>query len=161
MRFDGRWRRYASLHDRRASIEGILTVEGLMSTGYQGQPVLHPAARLLNDVEKAMSALEEKLGLSPASRLKLGIMAKESQASDMAVAHLWPHSLPKWMIEERTAWLHRWAGVSSSAFANRASTSAWMRSTVSSMSTWTSAAVSVHPPCGMSSRRRAAGAPKS
>ena len=72
----------ASLHDRRASIEGILTVEGLMSTGYQGQPVLHPAARLLNDVEKAMSALEEKLGLSPASRLKLGIMAKESQASD-------------------------------------------------------------------------------
>lgn len=72
--------RYATLHDRRETLMKMLTADGLTSVGSQGQTVLHPAARLLGEVEKNMTSLEDKLGLNPESRLRLGISAIEKES---------------------------------------------------------------------------------
>ena len=72
--------RYAALHDRRNKLQGMIDADGLTSVGSQGQIVLHPAARLIGDVEKQMSSLEDKLGLNPESRLRLGISAIEKES---------------------------------------------------------------------------------
>lgn len=72
--------RYATLHARRAELMQMLEDDGMVSVGSQGQTVLHPAARYLSDVESAMSKLEDKLGLNPESRLRLGISAIEKES---------------------------------------------------------------------------------
>ena len=72
--------RYATLHVRRDELMQMLSDEGMVSAGSQGQQVLHPAARFLSDVESAMSKLEDKLGLNPESRLRLGISAIEKES---------------------------------------------------------------------------------
>lgn len=72
--------RYATLHERRAELMQMLEDDGMVTVGSQGQTVLHPAARYLSDVEKAMSGLEDKLGLNPESRLRLGISAIEKES---------------------------------------------------------------------------------
>jgi P27 family predicted phage terminase small subunit len=72
--------RYATLHQRRDELMQMLEDDGMITNGSQGQTVLHPAARFLSDVEKAMSGLEDKLGLNPESRLRLGISAIEKES---------------------------------------------------------------------------------
>lgn len=72
--------RYAALHERRASLIQMLEDDGMMEVGSQGQTVLHPAARYLGDVEKQMNTLEDKLGLNPESRIRLGISAIEKES---------------------------------------------------------------------------------
>mgnify|MGYP000063900301 CR=1 FL=1 len=72
--------RYATLHARRDELMQMLSDEGMVSVGSQGQQVLHPAARMLSDVESAMGKLEDKLGLNPESRLRLGISAIEKES---------------------------------------------------------------------------------
>lgn len=71
--------RYATLHVRRDELMTMLADEGMVSVGSQGQQVLHPAARFLSDVESSLSKLEDKLGLNPESRLRLGISAIEKE----------------------------------------------------------------------------------
>ena len=72
--------RYATLHDRRDELLTMLSDEGMVSVGSQGQQVLHPAARYIADVEKAMLGLEAVLGLTPEARLRLGISAIEKES---------------------------------------------------------------------------------
>ena len=72
--------RYASLVERRSDFLEILGCEGFITEGSQGQQVAHPAAKLLADVESKMVALEDRLGLSPEARLRVGISALEHKS---------------------------------------------------------------------------------
>lgn len=73
--------RYCSLQDRRASLLATLDAEGFTTVGSQGQVVAHPAARLLSDVETKLMALEDRLGLSPEARLRLGLAASNVRSA--------------------------------------------------------------------------------
>jgi P27 family predicted phage terminase small subunit len=42
--------------------------------------VVHPAVRMLSDCERQLSSLEAVLGLTPESRLRLGISAIERES---------------------------------------------------------------------------------
>ena len=72
--------RYASLQERRLHLLRTLTAEGFTTVGSQGQLVAHPAARLLSDVESKLTPLEDRLGLSPESRLRLGLSTIEHES---------------------------------------------------------------------------------
>jgi len=72
--------RYVGLQVRRAKLIALLEIEGYVTLGSQGQEVAHPAARLLNDVEGKLPALEDRLGLSPEARLRLGLAAAETKS---------------------------------------------------------------------------------
>lgn len=69
--------RYASLQERRRVLLDIIEEEGWLSEGSNGQTVAHPAVRLLMEVEKALTPLEDRLGLSPEARARLGISFAE------------------------------------------------------------------------------------
>lgn len=71
--------RYCSLQSRRLTILAALENEGWLSVGSQGQEILHPLARVLNDIEGKLVALEDRLGLSPQARMNLGISAAAAQ----------------------------------------------------------------------------------
>jgi P27 family predicted phage terminase small subunit len=58
----------------------MLKDEGMVTVGSTGQQVLHPAARFIAETEKMMSGLEDKLGMNPESRLRLGISAIEKES---------------------------------------------------------------------------------
>ena len=49
--------------------------------GSKGQPVLSPLAGLILNLERAIVALEDRYGLSPASRMKLNISVGEAKKS--------------------------------------------------------------------------------
>lgn len=72
--------RYASLQQRRHELMAVLDAEGYLTVGSQGQTVAHPAARLLSDIESKLLPLEDRLGLSPESRIRLGIGALEHKS---------------------------------------------------------------------------------
>jgi P27 family predicted phage terminase small subunit len=72
--------RYVSLQVRRAKLMAILEDEGYVTEGSQGQDVAHPAARLLLDIEGKLPALEDRLGLSPEARLRLGLAVAETKS---------------------------------------------------------------------------------
>ena len=65
--------RYCKFMDRRAALLAQLEAEGETTVGSQGQTVAHPAARSLADIESKMTSLEDRLGLNPESRLRLGL----------------------------------------------------------------------------------------
>lgn len=67
--------RYCSLQARRHYLLGVLEAEGYTTVGSQGQIVAHPAAKLLSDIETKLTPLEDRLGLNPEARLRLGIAA--------------------------------------------------------------------------------------
>ena len=50
-------------------------------TGSQGQLVLNPLGRMYLDLEGKIQALEDRIGLSPMARLKLGITFGQAHAS--------------------------------------------------------------------------------
>lgn len=72
--------RYVSLQVRRAHLMARLELDGYITEGSQGQDVAHPAARLLLDVEGKLPALEDRLGLSPEARLRLGLAVAETKS---------------------------------------------------------------------------------
>lgn len=63
--------RYAALVDRRTELERTLRSEGWVTSGSQGQEIIHPAARLLQQAEADMLKLEDRLGLNPVARFSL------------------------------------------------------------------------------------------
>jgi P27 family predicted phage terminase small subunit len=69
--------RYVELQQRRREFLAVIEAEGWLVTGSQGQPVLHPIARQLSDVEAKLTSLEDRLGLSPEASLRLGIATAE------------------------------------------------------------------------------------
>jgi P27 family predicted phage terminase small subunit len=71
--------RYCELQDRRAKMVADLERDGYFSVGSQGQLVQHPAARILSDIESKLVPLEDRLGLSPESRARLGIATVEAE----------------------------------------------------------------------------------
>ena len=73
--------RYASLQERREDLLALLDREGYTVSGSQGQVVAHPAARLLADVETKLLPLEDRLGLNPEARLRLGLAAHEMKSA--------------------------------------------------------------------------------
>jgi len=72
--------RYVDLTLRRDSFLATLAAEGWTVTGSQGQDVQHPLARLVEGLEQKLQGLEDRLGLSPESRLRLGLSAVEGQS---------------------------------------------------------------------------------
>lgn len=72
--------RYCSLQERRIKFLRLLEDEGYTTVGSQGQTVAHPAAKLLTDVEAKLTPLEDRLGLNPDSRMRLGIAAIETKS---------------------------------------------------------------------------------
>ena len=67
--------RYCSLSERRRLLLSVLEDEGFLTQGSQGQTVAHPAARLVTEVESRLGPIEDRLGLSPESRMALGLTA--------------------------------------------------------------------------------------
>jgi len=67
--------RYCSLSERRRTLLAVLADEGFLTQGSTGQTVAHPAARLVAEVESRLGPIEDRLGLSPESRLALGVNA--------------------------------------------------------------------------------------
>ncbi|MGD9705230.1 MAG: phage terminase small subunit P27 family [Acidimicrobiia bacterium] len=65
--------RYADLTARRSEMLAILAVEGWTCPGGSGQPVAHPLAKIVDATEGKLSTLEDRLGLSPESRIRLGL----------------------------------------------------------------------------------------
>lgn len=72
--------RYSELTARRLVLLETLTAEGWTTVGSQGQQAVHPAARILSDVEGKLQSLEDRLGLSPESRIRLGIATVERES---------------------------------------------------------------------------------
>ena len=72
--------RYCSLHERRHHLLVLVEAEGWLTTGSTGQVVVHPAAKMVSDIEGRLSTLEDRLGLNPEARLRLGITAVEHQS---------------------------------------------------------------------------------
>lgn len=69
--------RYCSLQERRLRLLRVLDVDGYTSMGSQGQVVAHPAARLVSDIETKLTPLEDRLGLNPDARIRLGLGAQQ------------------------------------------------------------------------------------
>ncbi len=72
--------RYASMRSRYAEFLRLLDTEGWTTVGSQGQLVAHPAAKLATDLEAKLQAMEDRLGLNPESRLRLGLVKVEGQS---------------------------------------------------------------------------------
>ncbi|MFF2039386.1 phage terminase small subunit P27 family [Kitasatospora sp. NPDC058170] len=71
--------RYCELHDRRAELLAVVAADGLMSEGYNGQPVAHPMLRYVESTEKELRAIETVIGFTPEARMRLGIVAAEAR----------------------------------------------------------------------------------
>ena len=71
---------FCSLWERRQQLLAVVAAEGLMTVGSTGQPVVHPAIRMVDVIEGRLPNLEASLGLTPESRLRLGITAVEQQS---------------------------------------------------------------------------------
>jgi len=72
--------RYCSLQERRRNLTDLVEAQGWLTTGSTGQVVVHPAARMVADIEGRLSSLEDRLGLNPEARLRLGITAVEHKS---------------------------------------------------------------------------------
>lgn len=72
--------RYAEMIARRESLLSTLAEEGWTTIGSSGQIVAHPAARLISDVDGKLQSLEDRLGLNPESRIRLGIATVEQKS---------------------------------------------------------------------------------
>lgn len=72
--------RYCTLQDRRQGLMDTLERDGFMILGSQGQDVLHPASRALDSAEKELRAIEDRLGLNPEARARLGLATIEHKS---------------------------------------------------------------------------------
>jgi hypothetical protein len=55
-------------------MRAIIREEGLMSSGYKGQPRPHPLLAPLRSVEKGILALEDRLSLNPIDPNRMGFV---------------------------------------------------------------------------------------
>ena len=72
--------RLAKLHDDRERAVRSYRQEPLVE-GSQGQPVLNPLRSVVAECDKEIRQLEDRLGLSPLARLKLGVTFGEMHRS--------------------------------------------------------------------------------
>jgi len=72
--------RWAELQERRRHLLAVIEAEGLMTLGSTGQPVVHPGLKMVDAIEGRLPNLEASLGLTPESRLRLGLQAVEHQS---------------------------------------------------------------------------------
>ena len=72
--------RWCSLTERRYQLLAVVEAEGMMCVGSTGQPVVHPALRLIDAIEGRLPGLEAVLALTPESRARLGLQAIETQS---------------------------------------------------------------------------------
>jgi P27 family predicted phage terminase small subunit len=70
-------RRLFDLRDQRARFERAVASRPLVE-GSQGQQVLNPLARQVSALDGEIRALEDRFGLTPAARLRLGITLGEA-----------------------------------------------------------------------------------
>lgn len=68
------WRNY----DERDRLHADYSCEYLVR-GSQGQPVLNPLVRRIESLDKAILALEERFGITPLARFRLGIEGAEAK----------------------------------------------------------------------------------
>lgn len=71
-------RRLFGLRDQRARYAAAVAKEPLVE-GSQGQPVAHPLAKQIPVLDTEIRQLEDRFGLNPQARLRLGIKFSESQ----------------------------------------------------------------------------------
>ena len=72
--------RSCSLSERRHTLLSLVEADGWLTPGSTGQTVVHPAARMVDVIEGRLTTLEDRLGLNPEARLRLGITAVEHQS---------------------------------------------------------------------------------
>ncbi|MFN0088664.1 MAG: P27 family phage terminase small subunit [Acidimicrobiales bacterium] len=65
-------RRLFDLYDERAALLAVCRAERFVA-GSMGQPVLNPAHQAVASLDGRILVLEDRLGLNPAARMKLGI----------------------------------------------------------------------------------------
>ena len=81
--------RYATQVQRRQELLAVIKAEGYLTEGSQGQQVMHPAARLLREVEADMRKDEKELGLTPVARFTLqGLVLGVEQSKSKLEAFL-------------------------------------------------------------------------
>lgn len=73
--------RYCSLLERRDALMAEIEAEGWTTTGAAGQKVVHPVAKLLNDVEVRLVGLEDRIGLSPQARNTIALGAAQASSA--------------------------------------------------------------------------------
>jgi hypothetical protein len=74
-------RRLFLLYDKRARIEREVATSGMVTIGSTGQLVLHPLEKQLPVIDGQITALEDRFGLTPMARLKLGVTFGEAHRS--------------------------------------------------------------------------------
>lgn len=72
--------RYCVLRQRQRDLQRQIDGEGFTSTGSQGQVILNPLVRALQDCESKLLPLEDRLGLSPEARIRLGLQVQEGKS---------------------------------------------------------------------------------
>lgn len=81
--------RYAkTFHHWLNAQRDLANLDGVVTQGSQGQPVIHPITQYISQLEQRMAQMEDKLGLSPMARARLGLTIAEgeltaAQLSDM------------------------------------------------------------------------------
>ena len=64
--------RYCEFIDERDAIRDVIAEEGSVSRGYNDQPRPHPLFNRLGVIERQMTQLEDRLGLNPSERGRMG-----------------------------------------------------------------------------------------
>ena len=64
--------RYCDLIAERKSTRTRIDTEGELSEGYNGQPRPHPLLNRLGVIDRTLMALEDRLGLNPSERGRMG-----------------------------------------------------------------------------------------
>jgi P27 family predicted phage terminase small subunit len=72
--------RYCELQELRATYLKQLSEEGWLTVGSKGQQAVHPLARLLQNLDRSLQGLEDRLGLNPESRIRLSIGRIEAKS---------------------------------------------------------------------------------
>lgn len=65
--------RYCEALDEREELQALVAANGLLTTGSQGQDVIHPAYKALKDLDKDLTKYEGLLGFTPADRTRIGV----------------------------------------------------------------------------------------
>lgn len=74
-------RRLFGLYERLNKYEREAARDGMVSKGSTGQKTLHPLLKAADTLRSQILALEDRFGLTPMARLKLGIALGEAAAS--------------------------------------------------------------------------------
>jgi P27 family predicted phage terminase small subunit len=86
--------RYCRLLDQYEELVALLAASGWTARGSRGQPVVHPHAEALRAVEIALQRHEERLGIGPLARARLGIAIADATRGAHAVRRLQGEQLP-------------------------------------------------------------------